>query len=180
VEIEELSLPGVLLIKLELHTDKRGSFIELLSPAICEAVGVALFPQVNISESSEGVFRGMHLQAEPFGQAKLVQCLSGAVLDFVVDVSPSSKTQGNHLEIELREGTGYAIFIPSRYAHGFLAKQDSTRLLYAVSAPRKPSHEVSIDFSTTSVAKSLYGSDPILSEKDQRAMSLSDYLEGNW
>jgi len=116
--IEQLGLPGVMLIKLETHSDNPGSFSELLSPDLCMALGVDFFPQVNISESAKDVFRGMHLQAEPYGQAKVLHCLSGSIIDFVLDVNPSSPTQGEHISIELKEGMGEALFITSHYAHG--------------------------------------------------------------
>jgi|AntAceMinimDraft_1070359.scaffolds.fasta_scaffold18334_2 dTDP-4-dehydrorhamnose 3,5-epimerase len=126
--IEQLGLSGVMLSKLETHSDNRGSFSELLSPDLCSALGVDSFPQVNISESAKDVFRGIRLQAEPYGQAKLIHCLSCSIIDFVLDVNPSSPRQGEHISIELKEGTGEVLFIPSHYAHGFVSKQACTKV----------------------------------------------------
>jgi len=119
----------------------------------------------------------MHLQDEPHGQDKLIHCLTGSISDFVLDVRPDSPTLGEHIKIELRGGTGESLFIPSHYAHGFVSGADSTNVVYAVSKPRSQSHEISIDFRTTSVLKSVDAPSLILSNRDRGAMSLTTYLQ---
>lgn len=176
MRIKELDLVGVKLITFDRYSDERGHFNELICSEVQNKLGVHQFRQINQSSSKPGVFRGMHLQRSPFGQAKLVFCLGGSILDFVLDVSPTSATFGQHISVELSEHVPNAIFIPAHYAHGFLAGEKGASVLYATSQDRSADHEVSINFASTSVSKNLKGVSPLLSEKDKTAISLDDFV----
>lgn len=175
MDVLELELPGVLLINFDKHGDDRGSFMEFFSPNLLKSLGVDQFRQANLSESRRNVFRGMHLQSEPFAQGKLVTCLSGAISDFVLDVTAGSETYNQHLEVTLNGNEDCALFIPGRYAHGFVSESDETRVLYAVTQARSQVHEVSIDVRTTSVFKAVQGLELRMSPKDSSAMSLEEF-----
>lgn len=176
MRIEELDLVGVKVITFDRYSDDRGYFNELLSSEVAENLGVHQFPQINQSRSKPHVFRGMHLQRSPFGQAKLVFCLGGSILDFVLDVSPKSPNFGQSIAVELSEDVPNAIFIPAHYAHGFLAGERGANVLYAVSQGRAAKQEVSINYTSTSVSALLNGVSPVVSEKDKTAISLDDFV----
>ena len=175
MEIEKLSLEGVMLVYLDRHEDERGQFTELISENLSSLLGVGEFPQVNHSNSLPNVFRGMHLQLAPHGQGKLVFCVRGSVTDFILDVTPGSKSFGQSVSVQLSEDSPLAILIPSQYAHGFLAGENGAQVVYAVTDKRSVQHEISINYKSTSVAKKMQGVHPILSTKDKSAMSLDAF-----
>jgi dTDP-4-dehydrorhamnose 3,5-epimerase len=175
LDVLELELTGVLLVSFEKHRDDRGSFMEFFSPSLLGTLGEDEILQVNLSESNQHVFRGMHLQIDPFAQGKLVTCLSGGITDFILDVRASSDTFNQHLEISLSEHDDCALFIPGRYAHGFVSESDGTLVLYAVTQPRSQAHEVSIDVKTTSVLEAIQGRELKMSTKDASAISLEEF-----
>ena len=176
MKIQELELPGVMLLSLSRFEDSRGYFNELVSPQILDSLGIGPLAQVNQSSSNAMVFRGMHLQQPPFGQAKLVHCSSGAIVDFVLDVDLTSPHFGEKLAVELDAELAQSLYIPERYAHGFLATKSDTRVLYGVSVPRSQEHETSINVFSTSVGESLKGLDLTLSAADQSAPDLESYI----
>lgn len=176
MKFEELSLPGVFLVSLERHHDDRGYFSELVSTDLRHALGFETFPQLNFSSSGACVFRGMHLQLAPSGQGKLIFCIGGSLKDYVLDVSPGSSTFGQNVAVNLSENLAQALFIPSHYAHGFLAGDNGAQVLYAVTKGRVVDHEISINFESTSVAKKISGVNPIISDRDKSAMSLDDFV----
>lgn len=140
--IQELQLPGVKqIIPATRFADERGYFAELYREDEMTALGFPRFVQDNLSLSSRGVFRGMHLQAAPYGQAKLIRVLSGKIIDFVLDVDPTSPYFRQKVAVELSEENNQLLFIPPQYAHGFLALEDHTRVLYKVDTTYTPSAE---------------------------------------
>lgn len=172
---ENLSLVGVKLLTLVQHNDARGSFLEFFNEDMLISLGIKSFVQVNHSISKEGVFRGMHLQAEPHQQAKLVYCLSGSLIDFVLDVDHRSASFGEYLAVELDSSNPQALFIPGHYAHGFLTLSDNTSVLYGVDGPRNTPSETSIDVMSTGISAFLGGKQIERSEKDLGAESLEAY-----
>jgi dTDP-4-dehydrorhamnose 3,5-epimerase len=176
VNIQKLRLPGVVLLNLGRFEDDRGYFNELVSPEILSSLGSPSMVQVNQSSSNSMVFRGMHLQRPPFGQAKLVHCSFGSLVDFILDVDPSSPHFGENLAVELDGEVPQSLFIPAHYAHGFLATKNDTKVLYGVSRVRSIEHETSIDVFSTSVGIHLKGLDLALSLADQSAQSLDAYV----
>ena len=175
MKFEQLALPGVMLVSLERHEDSRGFFSELVSTELKDALGFHASAQLNLSSSAASVFRGMHLQLPPFGQDKLVFCLSGSITDYVLDVSPGSSTFGQSIGVDLSDAQLQALFIPAHYAHGFLAGDGGAQVLYTVSQDRVVDHEISIQYASTSVAQRIQGAELILSDKDAAAMTLDEF-----
>lgn len=181
MNITELSLPGVKLIEGRRFDDARGFFTELFKDEEMRDAGLPTFIQDNMSHSRRGVFRGMHLQLPPYGQAKLVRAVSGRIIDFVLDVDPTSEHYGEAIGVELTADDCRALFIPAQYAHGFVALEDDSRVLYKVDAPYTPGHEQAYHFSHPTILAMIHRfiqpDQLIISEKDlvaPRLPSLED------
>ena len=111
--------------------DSRGWFSEVYSLERYRSFGIdAEFVQDNESFSSKGVIRGLHWQASPHTQAKLVRVARGAVWDVAVDIRKASKTYGRHVAVELSAENGRQLFIPRGFAHGFVVLEDNTLFCY--------------------------------------------------
>lgn len=178
MKITELSLPGVKLVEGKRYDDERGFFTELFKAEELMKEGFPAFIQDNLSCSKRGVFRGMHLQKAPYAQAKLVRAVSGRVIDFALDVNPASDTFGEAVGVELVADDCRALYIPGNYAHGFVALEDDSRVLYKVDAPYMPSHEQAYHFSHPTILamaqKFIQPDQLIISDKDLIAPQLID------
>ena len=144
-----------------------------------ESIGFPHFIQDNLSLSHRGVFRGMHLQKSPYGQAKLVRVLSGRLIDFVLDVDPASPTYQKSLAVELSEENNQLLFIPPQYAHGFLALEDHTRLMYKVDQAYTPEAEMAYHYSILlpTIEQFIDPNDLIISTKDLAATPLPSHYK---
>ena len=176
LKVQELGLPGVMLVSLNRFEDERGYFNELLSPSILSSLASPPLVQVNQSCSNAMVFRGMHMQRPPFGQSKLVHCSSGSITDFVLDVDPFSPSFGEKLIVQLSAETPQSLFIPQQYAHGFLALENATKVLYGVTRIRSIEHETSINVFSTPVGNELKGLNLTLSHPDRTAPDLDVHV----
>ena len=104
--------------------------------------------QANFSfNAKSGTLRGMHFQYPPAAETKYVRCTKGAVLDVIIDLRPESATYLRHLAVELSAGNGRGLYIPERFAHGFMTLEDDTELTYLISEPQRRMPKV--DFDTT-------------------------------
>jgi dTDP-4-dehydrorhamnose 3,5-epimerase len=126
------SLPGVVVVETTRLEDDRGSFERSYCRDTFAAAGLPeLGVQCNISRNrSRLTLRGMHAQAAPEPDAKLVRCLSGRLFDVAVDIRPGSPTCGRWTAVELAAGDGRALFVPAGFAHGFLTLADDTSVFY--------------------------------------------------
>ncbi|MDK6260475.1 dTDP-4-dehydrorhamnose 3,5-epimerase [Corynebacterium frankenforstense] len=169
---------GVLHMVPEVHPDDRGTFHEWFkASAFEEALGFPLdLQQANMSVSKAGVLRGLHYSEVPPGQAKLVTCPAGAVFDVLVDVRRGSETFGAWKAFELTAANRHAVFIPSGYAHGFLALEDSV-VVYLTTSEYQPGVEHGFDALDGDVDVAWPTMDYIRSEKDQAAPSLVELEE---
>ena len=130
-------LPGVVLIEPRIFRDARGYFLETWHQARYAEAGLATaFVQDNLSSSSLGVLRGLHLQW-PTGQAKLISVLTGAIHDVAVDVRLGSPTFGRSVGISLSAGDHSQIFVPEGFAHGFVVTAGPA-VVSTRSTPRMP------------------------------------------
>lgn len=133
----------VLLIRGRRHGDDRGWFQETWSKARFEQQGINCdFVQDNHSYSeAAGVVRGLHYQAPPYAQAKLVRCVRGAILDLIVDLRVGTSSYGQVYQVELTSETGDQVLIPNGFAHGFITLRPGSEVVYRVSAPYAPEYE---------------------------------------
>ncbi|MEO0670825.1 MAG: dTDP-4-dehydrorhamnose 3,5-epimerase [Pseudomonadota bacterium] len=176
--IEPLALPDVKLISPKIFRDERGFFSETYNQQTLAELGVAAtFVQDNHSLSrAAGVVRGLHYQRPPVAQGKLVRVIRGAIFDVAVDLRRSSPTFGQHVTAELSAENWQQLWIPPGFAHAFCTIQPDTEVVYKVTAPYSPDHEVSLRFDDPALGidwPSLPGG-AILSDKDRDAPLLAD------
>src|SRR5579871_4056712 len=130
MNVIETAIPGVLILEPELFSDARGFFMELHHEGRYAAAGIdCRFVQDNLSRSSRGVLRGLHLQ-NPRPQGKLVTVLRGQVLDVVVDIRLGSPTFLTHVAVDLSEDNRRQLWVPRGLAHGFIVRSDSADFFY--------------------------------------------------
>lgn len=130
----ELSLKGAYLVEIEPRSDERGFFARTFCEDEFAAAGlVSRFPQASVSfNARRGTVRGMHFQAAPHEETKLVRCLAGVVHDVIVDLRPDSPTYRRSIGLELSAQNRSALYIPKGFAHGFQSLADDSELLYMI------------------------------------------------
>jgi dTDP-4-dehydrorhamnose 3,5-epimerase len=168
-EFEKQEIDGVILVKPKCFGDNRGFFMESYKKSEFVANGIDLdFIQDNHSKSTKGVLRGLHYQALPMPQAKLVRCSKGKIYDVAVDLRKNSKTFGKSIKVELSEENKHMLFIPEGFAHGFVVLSDEAELLYKTNTEFSPEHDRGLLWCDETVNVN-WGLDfePILSEKDK-------------
>ncbi|HIH7028894.1 TPA: dTDP-4-dehydrorhamnose 3,5-epimerase, partial [Enterobacter hormaechei] len=132
MKVINTSISEVLIFEPKVFGDDRGFFFESFNQKTFEqAVGRQVnFVQDNHSCSSRGVLRGLHYQLAPYAQAKLVRCLRGAIYDIAVDIRQGSPTFAKWVGVELSAANKKQIWIPEGFAHGFIALEDNSEILY--------------------------------------------------
>jgi dTDP-4-dehydrorhamnose 3,5-epimerase len=138
----ETKLAGAFLIDLERRSDDRGFFARTFCQQEFEAHGLnAQVVQCNVSfNKRKGTLRGMHYQAAPFAEAKLVRCTSGSIYDVIIDLRPASATFKQYLAVELSAENRRMLYIPEDFAHGFQTLQDDTEIFYQMAQRYSPEH----------------------------------------
>lgn len=141
--MDSLSIPGAWLHTPQIHADARGSFIEAFRAAeVAAATGHRMeLAQVNCSVSVNGVLRGIHFADVPPGQAKYVMCVSGAILDVVVDLRVGSPTFLRWESVRLDEESRRGLYIAEGLGHAFLVLSEQATVTYLCSTPYTPSRE---------------------------------------
>ena len=175
MEIQRFNIEGPMIIRGNRFHDERGFFSETYNERVFADLGLPRFVQDNLSSSKKGVFRGMHWQKPPYAQGKLVTCLSGSIVDFVLDIRRSSPTFGEHLAIPISGEELESVWVPEGFAHGFLATSDDTFVHYKVNNFWSASSERSVHFEALSLVD-IRGSDLTLSAKDAQASRLETIL----
>ena len=172
--VTRLSLPGVMLLETKRWPDERGWFTESWQADDYSAIGIDdRFMQDNLVMNHQaGILRGLHWQAAPYGQAKLIRCLTGEILDVVADVNPESPTYGQWMAVTLKAEEGKTLYIPENYAHGYVTKSDRTLVLYKVNKAREPNAERGIRWDDPTLRIAWGIESPILSAKDRSASYL--------
>ena len=132
MDIQDTPIPGVHLVALEPVGDERGFFARAwCSREFADAGLDDRIAQVNVSSNRRaGTVRGLHFQAEPWAEAKIVRCTAGAMFDVAVDLRPGSATRGQWFGIELTADNYRGLYIPKGCAHGFQSLADDTEVLY--------------------------------------------------
>jgi dTDP-4-dehydrorhamnose 3,5-epimerase len=132
MKINKTFIEGLLIIEPQLFKDDRGFFYESYNKNNLDKNINIVFVQDNESKSFKGVIRGLHFQAPPFEQTKLVRCVSGNILDVAVDLRKNSKTYGKSFSIELSSDNNKQLFVPKGFAHGFQVISDEAIVNYKV------------------------------------------------
>ena len=153
VEIHNTKFDTVFKFRPKRHLDPRGYFEETWNKSDLQKHGIFTdFVQDNLSLSKKkGIFRGLHAQAPPFEQCKLVRCASGTIVDVVVDIRNGSPTYGHWQTYELSDDNGYQLFVPAGYLHGFLTLSDNTLVHYKCSNHYNSASEINIDWKSIDI-----------------------------
>ncbi len=170
-------IEGLFIVEPEIHGDNRGYFFESFHyNKFAEAIGKELnFVQDNESLSSKGILRGLHLQAPPFGQSKLVRVVQGSVLDVAVDIRKNSTTYGKYQMIELTATNKKQFFVPEGFAHGFLTLEANTIFQYKCSNYYNPKSELGILWNDSTLNINWPKIKIKTSEKDQNLLSFAQF-----
>lgn len=176
MKITPCEIPGPLLIEPEVYADERGCFLECWNAAEFATAGLDLaFVQDNESHSRQGVLRGLHFQ-QPGAQGKLVRVVSGSIYDVAVDLRRSSPSFGKWVGVDLSARDRHSFWVPQGFAHGFLALEDDSCVIYKCTAPYAPGHEHVLAWNDPAIGIDwpLGGSEPIMSERDRAGSKLAD------
>lgn len=178
MDIIPTPLPDLTLIRLTLHGDARGFFVERFNAEAFARAGLPTqFSQDNHSRSAPGILRGLHYQSVP-AQGKLVGALHGRIYDVAVDIRPHSPTFGKHYGVELSAENGLLLWVPAGFAHGFcVVGQEAADVLYKVTAPYHAAGEGGIRFDDAALGIDWPVENPILSDRDRNLPSFRDYCD---
>jgi dTDP-4-dehydrorhamnose 3,5-epimerase len=170
-------LDGLVLLEPAVHGDERGFFVETYSRDAWAEAGVEPeFVQHNHSRSGKGILRGLHFQTEP-GQAKLLRCARGAILDVAVDLRRDSPTYGQWEGHVLDDERHRQLFVPIGFAHGFVVLSDVADVAYLVSSVYDPATEAGIAWDDPDVGVDWRVAEPLLSERDKKAPKLAEIAD---
>lgn len=178
MDVIKTAIEGVLIIEPRVFNDARGYFFESYSQReFDEKVCPVNFVQDNESMSVRGVIRGLHFQAPPYAQAKLVRCVRGKVLDVAVDIRKGSPTYGQHVAVELSEENRRQLFIPRGFAHGFSVLSDVAVFQYKCDNYYAPEAEggISIADPAPGIDWMIDPCEATLSDKDLRHPKFCDF-----
>jgi dTDP-4-dehydrorhamnose 3,5-epimerase len=167
------NLAGPVLLAPAVHGDERGFFVETFREAVLSEMGMVHgFVQDNHSRSRQGIVRGMHFQP---GQAKLVRCARGAILDVVVDMRRGSPDFGRWEGVRLDDTEHHQLFVPDGFAHGFCVLSEVADVTYKVSTYYDPGAESGFAFNDPAVGIEWPDTGTlIVSERDREAPALAE------
>lgn len=175
MEVIDLELAGLKLIRPTIFGDDRGFFLETYNAARYAEAGIReTFVQDNHSRSIKGTLRGLHYQSHP-GQAKLVRVTLGRIWDVAVDIRPHSKSFGEWHGVYLDADKREQIFIPIGFAHGFCVLSDVAEVQYKCSALYDAKTESSIFYADPELGVRWPVEQPLLSARDQQAESFANF-----
>lgn len=175
-QVTTTDLAGVLLIAPQRHEDTRGYLEESWSARDFAQIGISTdFVQDNHSVShAAGTLRGLHCQAPPHAQDKLVRCTRGAIFDVAVDIRRGSPSFGCWVGIELSDASGYQLFVPRGFLHGFVTLLPDTHVQYRCSDYYAPACDLAVRWDSLGITWPLAGA-PILSERDACAPAFAHF-----
>ena len=177
MRIEATALPAVLRIVPDRHGDARGWFSETWNRRALAGAGVALdFVQDNASLSAAvGTLRGLHYQAPPSAQDKLVRCVRGALTDVAVDARRGSPTYGRWVAEDLTAENGAQLLVPAGFLHGFVTRAEGTEIAYKCTAHYDRAADGAVAWDDPDLGIDWGVDAPVLSEKDRAAPRLADW-----
>jgi dTDP-4-dehydrorhamnose 3,5-epimerase len=174
MEVTLTTIPGLIILTPKRFGDKRGFFTEMFNARRYGELGLTKpFVQDNLSHSSRGVLRGLHLQ-NPKTQAKLVSVLHGSVLDVAVDARVGSPTFGQHVAVELSEENGRQFYVPAGFAHGFVVLSEFADFFYKCDDFYSPQDELVVRWDDPALKIDWRVSNPSLTPRDAQAPLLAE------
>jgi dTDP-4-dehydrorhamnose 3,5-epimerase len=174
MQVKRTELSDVLIIEPKRVGDERGFFSELFRADSYAALGLReSFVQDNLSRSTRGVLRGLHLQ-HPNAQGKLIAAIRGEILDVAVDARVGSPDFGRHVAVMLSEENGRQLFVPRGFAHGYLVLSETAVCLYKCDNYYSPADEIVIRWNDPDIGIRWPIANPSLSARDSSAPLLSE------
>lgn len=169
-------ISGSWLLTTKVHADGRGHFVESYQKnSFTELTGLSIdFIQDNEVVSHKGVVRGLHLQNDPHGQAKLIRVVHGKIYDVAVDLRTNSSTYREWFGVELSLENHTQLFLPKGFAHGYSVLSERAIVQYKVDTPYDPQSESGIRYNDSDLGIDWQVDNPILSEKDQKLPLLKE------
>lgn len=166
--ISPLALPEVVCIETQVFPDNRGIFFETFKKSEFAKLGLPTdFVQENTSVSKKGVVRGMHWQNPPFAQGKLIHVLAGKLFDVAVDVRKGSPNYGKWVSCEISAENKRLLWVPPGFAHGFMALEDNTIMVYKNTAEYNKESEGGFIWNDPAIGILWPAGEVVVSEKDQ-------------
>ncbi|MBP2833877.1 dTDP-4-dehydrorhamnose 3,5-epimerase [Aquimarina sp. U1-2] len=175
MELKETLIPGCYKIALDSFEDNRGSFFKTFHSDVFEEKGLCCnWKEEYFSVSNKNVIRGMHFQTPPMDHDKIVTCLTGSVLDVVIDLRKNSPQFKKYATFKLDSNTlDKMLYIPKGCAHGFMSLEDNTLMYYKVSSVYSPENDKGIHWNSIGFEWNVIK--PIVSERDKNHPSLKDF-----
>ncbi|WP_462264209.1 dTDP-4-dehydrorhamnose 3,5-epimerase [Mucilaginibacter sp.] len=179
MKVTTTAIEGLLIIEPRIFPDDRGFFFESYNKGKYQEAGIdADFVQDNQSVSQKGAVRGLHAQAPPFAQGKLVRVLQGRVLDVAVDIRKNSATYGLHVAVELSAENNLQFWMPPGFVHGFAVLEDDTIFSYKVTNFYDKASEIGVLWNDPSLGIG-WGIDDrqtLISAKDEILPAFKDFI----
>jgi len=177
MEILETMLSGCYELIPNKFVDNRGSFIKTFNIDLFENLNLnTVWHEDFYSVSHKNVIRGMHFQLPPYDHVKLVYCISGVVLDVVVDLRPNSATYKRHYKIELSSDKANILYIPKGFAHGFKSMQDNTIMAYKTSTVYNKQYDDGVHWDSCGIDWEINEEKPLISQRDSEFITLDDFV----
>ena len=173
MKTQTTEIEGIVIVEPQVFGDSRGYFMETYQKEKYAAAGIDVtFVQDNESMSRYGVVRGLHYQAEPYAQAKLIRVVAGCVLDVAVDIRKDSSTYGKVFTLELSSENKLQLFLPHGIAHGFAVLSETAVFTYKCDNFYAPQYEHTIryDDPTLNIDWKIPINERIISEKDKKGL----------
>jgi dTDP-4-dehydrorhamnose 3,5-epimerase len=170
MKITKTEIEGLLIIEPKVFSDDRGYFLESYNKKTFTEAGIAVnFVQDNQSFAHKGAVRGLHGQADPFAQGKLVRVINGRVLDVAVDIRKGSPTYGKYVSVELSGDNKLQFWIPAGFLHGFATLEDNTIFTYKVNNYYDKASEIGVLWNdpALNIDWGIANADVLLSPKDE-------------
>ena len=179
MKVTPLAIAGAWLIESPVYPDERGIFREWFNAHAFKKNGIPEFQvrQVNTSISHEGVIRGIHFSDELTGQAKIVTCTSGSILDVIIDLRPNSESFCRFVSMKLFANEGKSIFISKGLGHALQALEDNSTITYLLDKEYDPKAEYGINPLDPDIDIPWLSQNLNISEKDRNANSAKDFFE---
>ena len=176
MRVQSLAIPEVKLLVPNKYGDDRGFFSEVYNKETFATAGINVdFVQDNHSLSADpGTVRGLHYQAPPFAQDKLVRVVRGSVFDVAVDIRRGAPTYGQHVSVVLSASEWNQVLVPIGFAHGFMTLEADTEVIYKVSAHYAPDHDFGVLWNDDDLGIDWPLADAILSNKDREQPAFAE------
>ncbi len=174
MKIIKTKFDGLFIIENPVFNDNRGSFIKTYNQYIYRELGIDLeIRERYYSISNKNVIRGMHFQTPPYDHIKLVNVINGRICDVALDLRKNSSTYGKYFDIDIDSKEGITLYIPTGFAHGFVALEDKTIIEYNQSTEYSPHNDKGIKFDSFGFNWKI--ENPTISERDQSFVSFDNF-----